>query len=301
MKTLPHPHRRRHLLLAAGASVVLTLAACGSDEPSEQSGATTSTTSTTSQGSVAPLVDSEVGDEIVEGATTWTIHSISRNAECDYGTTGAPDEGSDLIQFRAGVDNEQASDPFRLDPTEIVVGDGTSADWPRDMRDGEVRCTPVSRDDGYLGWGDEVAPGTRAFVNGAFAVPEGTDFMTIRGHRFEIPDDRVDDVPEPDAEEVELDAGTDAPAEQPGSMWGPVGEGYRCPRTDASVWDPADCTPENLGAVAAPDPDPSTVPITDGGTCPAAVCGYGHDEHGNPNPSSGELQTRDGCERGVHH
>ena len=37
--------------------------------------------------------------------------------------------------------------------------------------------------------------------------------------------------------------------------------------------------------------DPSNVPYADGGTCPAAVCGYGHDENGNPNPSSGEIQS----------
>lgn len=32
---------------------------------------------------------------------------------------------------------------------------------------------------------------------------------------------------------------------------------------------------------------------------PAAECGYGYDEHGNPNPSSGELQTQWGCEQGY--
>lgn len=48
-------------------------------------------------------------------------------------------------------------------------------------------------------------------------------------------------------------------------------------------------------ANATPQPevdfDPSKVPYADGGTCPAAVCGYGHDENGNPNPSSGEIQS----------
>ena len=34
-------------------------------------------------------------------------------------------------------------------------------------------------------------------------------------------------------------------------------------------------------------------------TCAAAICGYGHDENGNPNPSSGELQTMHGCEEGY--
>ena len=45
--------------------------------------------------------------------------------------------------------------------------------------------------------------------------------------------------------------------------------------------------------------DLSTVPYADGGTCAAAICGYGHDENGNPNKSSGEIQTQDGCEQGY--
>ena len=41
------------------------------------------------------------------------------------------------------------------------------------------------------------------------------------------------------------------------------------------------------------------IPIADGGTCPAARCGYGHDANGNPNPSSGEIQTKYGCDEGY--
>lgn len=52
-------------------------------------------------------------------------------------------------------------------------------------------------------------------------------------------------------------------------------------------------------AEAAAGWDPSKVPFADGGTCPAYKCGYGHDEHGNPNPSSGELQFQYGCEQGY--
>lgn len=48
-----------------------------------------------------------------------------------------------------------------------------------------------------------------------------------------------------------------------------------------------------------PDPDPATIPYADGGTCPAYKCGYGHDENGNPNPSSGEIQTKNGCDAGY--
>jgi hypothetical protein len=46
-------------------------------------------------------------------------------------------------------------------------------------------------------------------------------------------------------------------------------------------------------------PDPATIPFADGGTCPAYRCGYGDDANGNPNPSSGEIQTYNGCEDGY--
>lgn len=45
--------------------------------------------------------------------------------------------------------------------------------------------------------------------------------------------------------------------------------------------------------------NPATVPFANGGTCAAAECGYGTDDNGNPNPSSGELQTLYGCEEGY--
>ena len=41
---------------------------------------------------------------------------------------------------------------------------------------------------------------------------------------------------------------TPAAAPAPESIWAPTGQGYQCPRTDAFVWDSANCTPENLGA-----------------------------------------------------
>lgn len=65
---------------------------------------------------------------------------------------------------------------------------------------------------------------------------------------------------------------------------------------------PAPVEPASPVEVAPPvntAPDPATIPFADGGTCPAAECGYGHDANGNPNPSSGEIQTYNGCEDGY--
>lgn len=97
--------------------------------------------------------------------------------------------------------------------------------------------------------------------------------------------------------------------EQTRSIWAPPGQGIQCPGTDAFVWDFADCNPSNgvidpaefarLGQQQNQEPAHDGVPIADGGTCPAYLCGYGHDEQGNRNPTSGEIQTQHGCEQGY--
>lgn len=92
------------------------------------------------------------------------------------------------------------------------------------------------------------------------------------------------------------------------------GVGYQCGGTDAWVYDPANCVAANLGSDPAYDTmfgpgaaraaddiyqDLSQVPVADGGTCAAAVCGYGTNSQGERNPSSGEIQTLHGCQDGY--
>lgn len=66
-----------------------------------------------------------------------------------------------------------------------------------------------------------------------------------------------------------------------------------------------DVAPPNQGYQSSypsgvpPKKDPSQIPFANGGTCPAYKCGYGTNAKGNPNPSSGELQTLDGCNAGY--
>lgn len=111
--------------------------------------------------------------------------------------------------------------------------------------------------------------------------------------------------PAPAIEQSPTETATEVPQFQQESIFNPPGVGYRCPATDAYVNDPANCTAANLGGDPRYDQmypggyPADQVPFADGGTCPAAICGYGHDENGNPNPSSGELQTMHGCEEGY--
>ncbi|MCT1444311.1 hypothetical protein [Corynebacterium sanguinis] len=69
---------------------------------------------------------------------------------------------------------------------------------------------------------------------------------------------------------------------------------YQCQGTDYFVDDPSECAPRIKDGVPL-----DQIPIADGGTCPAYKCGYGHEANGNPNPTSGELQTMDGCSQGY--
>ncbi len=69
---------------------------------------------------------------------------------------------------------------------------------------------------------------------------------------------------------------------------------YRCPHTDSYVDDPSKCAPWQRDETPL-----DQISYADGGTCPAYKCGYGHDANGNPNPTSGETQLMNGCEKGY--
>lgn len=112
--------------------------------------------------------------------------------------------------------------------------------------------------------------------------------------------------PEPVVEEpaaVEPEPAAEAVPEQQG-IWAPPGEGIQCPGTDAFVWDYADCNPSN--GVIDPDefyriieenqqPDPSTIPVWQGGTCSYAECGY---PPGEPAPGTMQAEVAEGCRSG---
>lgn len=91
---------------------------------------------------------------------------------------------------------------------------------------------------------------------------------------------------------------------QPQGIWAPPGQGTRCPGTDAYVWDFADCNPSN-GVIdpeefyrlmeESEDPDPSTIPVWQGGTCSYAECGY---PPGEPAPGTMQAEVAEGCRSG---
>lgn len=126
----------------------------------------------------------------------------------------------------------------------------------------------------------------------------------------EVPSENSVETPPPAAEpepapEVEV---------VPEPIFSSPGVGYQCSATDAWVFDAVNCTAANLGsdpsydtlygpgaAISAEDAykSPSEVAYGDGGTCAAAICGYGTNSQGQRNPSSGEIQTLHGCQDGY--
>lgn len=61
--------------------------------------------------------------------------------------------------------------------------------------------------------------------------------------------------------------------------------------SDMSVVEWPDCAlPEGHASQLGPGPNPATIPYSEGGTCPAYLCGYGHDENGTPRPNNTEIQ-----------
>ncbi|MCX7540528.1 hypothetical protein [Corynebacterium antarcticum] len=143
------------------------------------------------------------------------------------------------------------------------------------------------------------------------AVPEGTRELRYRPHWsptiyvLDISDFPVEtgsrERPQPSSPEtsnstVPVQQRTPQSNESADSIWNEPGVGFQCAGTDAWVDDPSHCTSENLGgdpsydtmwgpdaAIPAEEAmrDPSTIPYSEGGTCPPYRCGYGTDAAGN--------------------
>lgn len=127
----------------------------------------------------------------------------------------------------------------------------------------------------------------------------------------------VEPVPEPEPEPAAPPVAPETFAEPPQHVepiWTEPGVGYQCMGTDAWVSDPAYCTSQNLGGETSYDElwgpeaaipaeealrNSTTSPYDDGEHCAAAICGYGTNSQGQPNPTSGELQTLHGCQEGY--
>lgn len=162
--------------------------------------------------------------------------------------------------------------------------------------------------DGYESWSNTLDEGQKAKHFGVWIVPEDAEYMLLENTKMKLPKveeagEIVDTTPAVSVTQSAVPETTAAPAPGPASPApGPASSApvfVECWENDAAlmsdqtiIYDPINCDLD--GSV-----DPSTVPYAEGGTCPAAICGYGTNDQGQRNPTSGEIQTLHGCQEGY--
>ncbi|HIW91684.1 MAG TPA: hypothetical protein H9870_08495 [Candidatus Corynebacterium avicola] len=273
--SLRSQHRRS--LAALGAAFVLVLAACGTEDSSDASPSSTdSTPPTTTQVEALPEQVTTVLDALDTLEAEYTEPS-----KTDPGVSGAEEiYDLEIVGYSAGINVFATTEA--LDDWQSASDDlgGVSVTF-------DTTAVSLNSDEGKdasLALAPQLAEELGGVAHTGGQEPDYTP--------------SVDEASAPTV--VECLFGTPGPA-----LWSDgttafsqecfdeatEGLDYVCPQTDHYVPDPSYCESNQ--------PAHDGVAMADGGTCPAAICGYGHDAEGNRNPSSGEIQGRDGCQQGY--
>lgn len=269
--------RHRRGFAALGAAFVLVLAACGTDDSTDASPTTTASTPPTStQAEALP----EQVTSVLEALDTLEAEYTDPK-KSDPRASGAEEiYALEIVGYSAGINLFATTEA--LDEWQSASDDlgGVSVTF-------DTTAVSLNSDEGKDA-SLALAPQLAEELGGvAHTGGQEPDYTT-----------GVDEATAPTV--VECLFGTPGPA-----LWSDgttafsqecfdeatEGLDYRCPQTDHYVPDPSYC--------GSNQPAHDGVPIAEGGTCPAAICGYGHDAEGNRNPSSGEIQGRDGCQQGY--
>ena len=226
------PHRRseesimyRRITIAAIAAITtLTLTACGGDD--EATGSSTAqhpAASTTSESSDnGPIVD-RITDALDKLDVEWdSLADPTYNAAANSDVRDINIGGYSAVihEFRAEESAKSWSDASdTLGGIHVAFANSAVSLNSEDGREASEKLAPRLAEE--LGGEAHVADDPMAALD---------DLAS----ELNVPSDG----PQP----------TPAAAPAPESIWAPTGQGYQCPRTDAFVWDSANCTPENLGA-----------------------------------------------------
>lgn len=161
--------------------------------------------------------------------------------------------------------------------------------------DGSTDSCYWSRLSGFGGTLDEIISNDR---------PRGQSFVTIEASDKGFKTSgcgqwtRVDDAsPEVESSVVVSPVATTTAAPDPA----PVATGptfVKCWENNAALMSDGSISVDTVNCHME-EQDPGQVAIADGGTCPAYLCGYGTNDQGQRNPSSGEIQTLHGCQDGY--
>lgn len=283
-------------LAAAAATLVFSgagLVGCGSqdEQPSSPPTVSSSPSETTSAAfthqevRVGETFDvGEMGDHVNLTITELTVGGDCRYGVNDYGLQ--PEAEEEYLQIWAEVEPVQLnhntwtmlSDPKFVD----------EEDFTQSLKM-DSECRPSN--DGFESWSQSVDQGEKIRVYGVFHIPSEAKELKFESYRLPLneaaPNTATVRSPEAtvNAEQVESAPyvtecleGTPGPA-----LW-----------SDGEVRHSEDCF-HKLGGPAYLEQE-SQSGLKPGG---AAVNGYGYDEFGRPNKTSGELQAEWGCQQGY--
>ncbi|AJE67484.1 hypothetical protein SB89_07990 [Corynebacterium glutamicum] len=281
----------------------------------------TETASASASAEIAPVPLTAELDQPIPVTCYWddcigeiTIAKITIGENCETGIIDFGEESNadttgkqvmqvwgelEVIKGREGQNGESLK--VSVDDPKVIDGEGFTQNTER------YHCQQI---DNYESWVYPVRAGQKARIYGDFLIPEGAKTLLVEDYEIELPKPNVS---EPSTEtEVPSEMQTSPSIPEP--IFSSPGVGYRCGGTDAWVFDPANCIAANLGSdtsydtMFGPDAaipagenyqDLSQIPIADGGTCPAYLCGYGTNDQGERNPTSGEIQSLHGCQEGY--
>lgn len=292
-------------------AIPLFLAGCadntGDSEQASTPEAAPAEASTTSATSEPEIID--VG-ETVTGICTGvndcdmnlTITSLTTSDTCtpwdDMWADQTREEDEIFLDVEAEVeviDAEYDLESMTMGSPEVLLDDGFTASAPE-----AYYCDNKSRES----WGTVIDEGEKRRIARIFRIPENSVYMELGGVRWEIPP--IESQAQSISTSVATETTSAAVTEDPyivECLFGTPGPSLMSDGTTIytdycfnALGGPAYLEQESQSGF---QDDPSNIPFADGGTCPAYKCGYGTNDQGQPNPSSGEIQTLHGCQEGY--
>lgn len=287
-------------------AVPLALTACSgttTEEPTPEPSSTAA--ETTSEAPTGP-VEVELGKTInltqdANGARdiALTIDDITISDQCHTGLNGhtdEPEDGGYYIRMIGEMDVKQSQTNFSFSETSLTALD--EENFTIEVTPA-FACNPEYDDmEGFQGFDNPIDEGQKARGVLEFWVADVPEKLSFT-EPYE-PLTWVWEVPESDISKgenaTEQVPAQEAPVEESQAAVEDVPAGEEHLQNESWY-----SSPDNpaLAEYYAEQERLAQIPYADGGTCPAYKCGYGTNDQGQRNPSSGEIQTLHGCQDGY--
>ncbi|MGP6173361.1 hypothetical protein [Corynebacterium sp. A21] len=313
MKTDVELSHANMIVLNAGEGTLVSVTANTGEpvyenwNPAEDMGADTATPSTTAEASPDPVAI-ELGDtaNLTVGANgprdiNVRIDDISVSEQCHSGLNSYSEGSYDGYYNDHGY-FIQITGEFEVIEHQVnysVSGwDGTTADgYAVDFMPASECNDPADDMPGFRSFSNPIDAGQKARAVEEYWVAELPENIVLDGpyepvsFTWPVPQDISEPTP---GEGASIEQSTTAAQET--SATTPQGSNESDPYAEHYYSSPDN--PE-LAEYYAEQERLASIPFADGGTCPAYKCGYGTNDQGQRNPSSGEIQTLDGCQEGY--